>query len=87
MTGRIHDGDGGILPDARCGGGFDGNAACALNGERIGVRGAFVNAAGGFYAAAQVQDALGDGGLACVNVREDADVTDVHVNVFLCMVG
>ena len=65
-----------IFPGARSGGGLDRDAALLLFGQEIHRGRAFVNLAELVVPAGVVQHALGDGGLAGVDVGADADVTN-----------
>ena len=58
--------------------GLDRDAALALEIERVGLGGAFVDAADLVDDACGVEQALGEGGLTGVDVREDAEIQGAH---------
>ncbi len=74
VAGRVDDVDPVALPRARGGGGRDGDAALALLDHPVHLRGALVDLADLVGLAGVVQDALGRGRLARVDVRHDPDV-------------
>ena len=74
VTGRVDDVDPVALPRARGGGGRDGDAALALLDHPVHLRGALVDLADLVGLAGVVEDALGRGGLARVDVGHDPDV-------------
>jgi hypothetical protein len=65
-------------PGAGGGGGLDGDAALLLFLEEVHGRGALVHLTELVVLAGVEQDALGDGGLASVDVGADADVAGVE---------
>ena len=67
----------GALPVAGGGGGGDGDAAFLLLGHPVHGSGALVGLADLIVDASVEQDPLGGGGLACVNVGHDADVSGI----------
>jgi hypothetical protein len=68
------------VPGAGGGGGVDRDAALLLLGSKSMVGGAFVHLAHLVDLAGVIEDALGHGGLAGVDVGGDPDVTDLgHV--------
>ena len=58
-------------------GGLDGDAPAALYGQGVRMGGAGVHAALGADSAGVGQKLFGQGGFACVNMGEDADITEL----------
>ena len=74
-----------LSPGERGGRGDDGDAALALLVEVIHDGGAVMHLAHAVLDAGVVEDALGDGGLARVNVRDNPDVADApHGDALRC---
>ncbi len=65
------------IPEAGGGRGLDGDAALLLLSHEVHRRGAIVGLADLVVLAGVVQDTLGGGGLAGIDVSHDADVTDL----------
>ena len=81
MTGRIDDIDGdprprAVFPVAGDRGGDDGDAALAFFFEIIGGGGPFIHVAHPVNLAGVVENSLGGGGLAGVDMGDDADISD-----------
>jgi hypothetical protein len=76
VAGRVDDVDAVVFPLARHGGGGDGDAALALLVHVIGGGVAVVHLTDLVRHARVIQDPLGRGGLARVDMRGDADVAD-----------
>ncbi len=74
VPGRVDDSDAVVVPQARGGGGGDGDALAALLLGVVHGGRPVVDLAGAMDDAGDEQDALGDGGLAGVDVRDDPDV-------------
>ena len=74
VAGRIDDVDEMVVPLGAGGGGGDGDAALALLLHPVHRGGAFVDLADLVGDARVVEDALGHGGLAGIDVSDDADV-------------
>ena len=70
-------GTGGVVPEAGGGGGGDGNAALLLLNHPVHGGSALVNLTDLVGLAGVVEDALGSGGLAGIDVGHDADVAGV----------
>ena len=77
VAGRVDDVDGVVTPAGSRRGGGDGNAALLLLLHPVHRGGALVDLAHLVDLAGVIEDALGDGGLAGVNVGGDADVPDL----------
>ena len=77
VAGRVDQVDLHIAPLHRGGRAVDGDAATALFGIEVHVRSAVVHFAHAVAFARVEQDAFAGGGLACVNVGNDADVANV----------
>ena len=65
------------IPEAGGGRRLDGDAALLLLSHEVHRRGAIVGLADLVVLAGVVQDTLGGGGLAGIDVSHDADVTDL----------
>ena len=74
MAGRVDDVDAVVVPDARGGGGRDGDATLLLLRHVVHGRGAVVHFTDLVALARVVEDALGGSGLAGVDVGHDADI-------------
>ena len=74
VAGGVDDVDAVVVPDARRGCGGDGDAALLLLRHVVHGRGAVVDLADLVALAGVVEDALGRGGLARVDVGHDADI-------------
>ncbi len=74
VSGRVDEGDGGVAPRAAHRRGRDGDAHLLLFGIEVGGGVAVVHLAARVDLPREVQDALGEGGLAGVDVGDDADV-------------
>src|SRR5262249_8590437 len=77
VAGRIDQRDARITPIQRDRGAVDGDALGALQGVEVGGGVALIDVARLVLAAAEVEDALGGGGLAGVHVGNDADVAQL----------
>lgn len=77
VAGRVDEGEAVAGPRAAHGRGEDGDAAVAFLRVEVGDGGAVVDLARPVDDAGTVQDPFGDGGLAGVDVGEDAEVADV----------
>src|SRR5262249_21464406 len=85
VAGRVDDVDLMIFPVTGYGGTDDGDAALALLGHPVGGRLAFVHGADLVLEAGAVQDTLGRGGLAGIDMRDNADVSNLVDNcLFAC---
>src|SRR5262249_11552280 len=78
VAGRVDQVDGAVLPLEGHAGAVDGDAALLLLDVVVGVGGALVHAAELVLGAGVVQDVLGGGRLAGVDVRNDADVAQLR---------
>src|SRR6185437_4378880 len=74
VAGGIDDVDADVVPEAGGGGAGDGDAALLLLLHPVHDGGAFVHLAQAVGLAGVIEDALGGGGLAGINVGHDADV-------------
>ena len=74
VAGRVDDVDAVVAPEGGGGGRRDGDAALLLLDHVVHHRGTFVHLTDLVGLAGVVEDALGGGGLARVDVRHDADV-------------
>jgi hypothetical protein len=74
VAGGVDDVDDEVVERERHDRGLDGDAAAALEGEAVGLRGAGVDRAGLVDDAGEVEEVLGEGGLTGVDVGEDAQV-------------
>ncbi len=76
VPGGVDEVDAVAVPGTADGGGEDGDAAVAFLRVEVGDGGAVVHLAPLVGGARRIQDPLGDGGLAGVDVGEDAEVAD-----------
>jgi hypothetical protein len=67
-----------VADDERDDRGLDGDAVPALEGQRVGLRAAVVDAADLVDDARAVEQSLREGGLTGVDVRQDAQVQESH---------
>ena len=75
--GRVDQVDRHVVPGEGDAGGLDGDAPLLLLGIVVGDGGALIDLAHAVGEAAVVQHPLGDGGLAGVDVGDDADVAEL----------
>ncbi len=78
VTGRVDEVDGEIAHEERGDGGSNGDAAFALEVERVGLGGAGVDAADILDGAGGEEEPLGEGGLTGVDVGENAEIERAH---------
>jgi hypothetical protein len=78
VAGRVDQVDRGVADRERGHGGLDGDAAAALEGERVGLGAAGVDTADGVDDPADVEEALGQTRLTGIDVRHDAEVENGH---------
>ena len=81
VAGRVDDVDPGVLPDQRGRLGEDGDAALAL--EVVGIHGALGDALVVAERAGLLQQPVDQGGFAVVDMGDDGDVAQVHVELLM----
>ena len=78
VAGRVDEVDREVADEERGDRGADGDAAFALELERVGLGGAGVDAADVVDRAGGEEESLGEGGLTGVDVGEDAEIERAH---------